>query len=151
MWTYSGDPISSAKDEVRFLTGDTDVTKPWTLQDAEINYAVTLYSAAPPVIGQNFYAAWTCAKSILAKLKGVVASKSVGDLHIAYVNQLTLMQETVKSLANSANLQAVPVYLGGTSKAEKRAQNADADRVQPAFQVDGMDKVSTVNDSTQGP
>lgn len=36
-WSYSGDPTTSPKDEVRFLLGDTDIDFP-ILQDEEINY-----------------------------------------------------------------------------------------------------------------
>jgi hypothetical protein len=142
-WTYSGNPASSARDEVRFLVGDTDVTKPWTLQDAEIGYAVTLYSGAPPVIGQNYRAAEECAYQILAKLKGTLADKSIGDLRISFNNQsLTFFQQTANRMKALATLQAVPVSIGGASRLDKAAQDADPDRVQPAFKVGGMDKVA---------
>ncbi len=39
-WTYSGNPTASALDEVRFLITDTDQTKPYTLSNEEINYAL---------------------------------------------------------------------------------------------------------------
>lgn len=147
-WTYSGNPTSSAKDEVRFLTADTDVTKPWRNQDEEIAYAISLYSSNPPVIGQNFYAAAICAESILAKLKATpLGSKRVGDLSIATAPSTILFYEqTAYRLRQSASLQAVPTYVGGTSISEKEALDADPDRVQPAFKVDGMSNTSPFND-----
>jgi hypothetical protein len=147
-WTYSGDPTSSAKDEVRYLTGDTDVTKPWTLQDAEIQYSIGLYSSNPPVIGHNFYAAAMSAERILGKLRrDGVSAKSVGDLHISYLSELALVQGTIKALWRSANLQGVPVTMGGQSLTDKAAQDADPDRVRPALTIGGMNKIGDADAS----
>jgi hypothetical protein len=145
-WSYSSDPSSSAKDEVRFLTGDTDVNKPWTLQDPEIQYAVNLYSDHPPVTGRNLLAAAKCAESILARLKQGIANRAVGDLHVTYLSELPIVQELVRTLNMRANLQLVPMTMGGASIADKAGQDADPDRVQPAFKVDGMNKLSDTND-----
>jgi hypothetical protein len=43
-WTYSGDPKTSIKDQVRFLCGDTKQEEPF-LQDEEIEYLLTLREA----------------------------------------------------------------------------------------------------------
>jgi hypothetical protein len=146
-WSYSGNPGASPLDEVRFLIADTDQSKKWTLQDAEINYAVTLYSDSPPVIGRNFVAAATCAESILAKLKAIPQSKKVGDLSIDYGNQFAFYKTTAYMLRQRATLQSVAVYAGGLSIAEKEALAEDTDRVQPAVRVDGMDRKSENGDS----
>ncbi len=48
--TYSGNPLSSPTDEVRFLVGDTD-TDNFYLSDAEINYLLVLvYGPIPPAV-----------------------------------------------------------------------------------------------------
>ena len=48
--TYSGDPLSSPTDEVRFLVGDTNPIA-YYLSDAEIWYCLTLvYGVSPPAV-----------------------------------------------------------------------------------------------------
>jgi hypothetical protein len=139
-WTYSQDPSSSARDEIRFLTGDTDKTRPWTIQDGEIDYAVSLYSLNPPVTGKNFRAALECANAIVAKLVRLMSlTKSVGDLSLSVnTGVLTTFQDNAKRLERLATLQAVKPYFGGTSYADKDAANQDTDRVRPVAEVDGM-------------
>lgn len=132
-WTYSGDPRASALDEVRFRIGDTDQTQRWTLQDAEIQYAIGLYPK------NKYLAMAVCAESILAKLKSTVADKKVGDLSITYnTSMLQEYQSRAYQLRQLANLAGVPVYAGGQSRAEKATEAADTDRVQPAATMEGM-------------
>lgn len=145
-WTYGGNPAASALAEVRFLISDTIQSKPWSLQDEEINYTIGLYSDSPPVIGRNFLAAAVCAESILASLKGSLSDKAVGDLRIsANPTALAFFDQTAKRLRMQADLQGVVPWVGGTSVSEKAAADADPDRVQPAFKVNGMDKVAPLN------
>ena len=148
MWTYSGNPATSALDEVRFLTSDTDQTKAWTLLDGEINYAIGLHSATPPVIGQNFLAAAVCAETILGKFKSIPESKKVGDLSLTWGAQFKFYSDLAYRLRQRAALQSVKPYIGGTSIAEKAAINADPDRVQMAVKIDGMDFASPANLNT---
>lgn len=63
MWTYSGDPSSSDKDEVRFLVGDTD-TADQLASDEEINYALATWL---PVYGTKFWVAAAVAEQIAGK------------------------------------------------------------------------------------
>lgn len=136
-WTYTGDPTNSQVDEVRFLTGDTDRKKPWTLQDEEIQYAITTYPT------NVLLAAAICAESVLAKLKGTVADKRVGDLSITYNNNMLAEFGTrAYQLRQRATLKAVKPYAGGASKSEKQGQDQDPDRVAPAVKVDGMTMIS---------
>lgn len=137
-FTYSGNPASSARDEVRFLCSDTS-SQPWSVADAEIDYALTLYSANPPVIGQNFRAAAECAANILGNLKGALADASVGDLHASYNNAtLGFYEAAYCRLMQRANLQAVQPYVGGASYSDKQAVDSDSDRVPVAHRIDGM-------------
>lgn len=148
-WSYTGNPSSSALDEVRYLIGDTVKANEWTLSNEEIQYAVSLFSASPPVIGQNYRAAAESARSIMTKLMGQLEDEKVGDLSITVNKQaLTFFEGTYQRLRSLATLQAVPPFLGGTSRAEKQAQDADADRVSPAFKIDGMNIKSTPPDNS---
>lgn len=69
--TYSGDPSSSAKDEIRFLLQDTDMTDA-LLQDEEISYFVSLLST---VYGNNIATA--------AHLADIVANKFAREVSIS--------------------------------------------------------------------
>ena len=150
-WTYSGNPAASALDEVRFLAADTDSTKAWTLADGEVNYAISLYSAAPPVIGQNFLAAAVCAETILGKFKAIPESKKVGDLSLTWGAQFKFYESLAYRLRQRAALQAVKPYIGGTSITEKAGIDADPDRVQPAAKIGGMDFANPANlETTDG-
>lgn len=148
-WSYSGNPAASALDEVRFLIADTSFAQAWTLQDEEINYTLGLYSASPPVVGQNFLAAAVCAETILGKFKStMIDSQRIGDLSISLVNQVRLYESLAYRLRQRAALQMVPPYIGGTSIQEKYGLDADPDRVQPAVKIDGMSYASPVNAET---
>ena len=81
-WNYSGNPADSPKDEVRFLSGDTNQAAAWTLSDQEILYTIDRWSDDPSLVGNNFLAAALCCEAIIAKLKGSLGDKSIGDLNI---------------------------------------------------------------------
>lgn len=138
-WNYSGDPSSSKRDEVRFLTADTDSTRPWTLQDGEIDYAVAKYSS------NVLLAAAVCAESILGKFKAIPQSKTLGDLTLSYVAQFKYYIDLAYTLRQRANLAGVSPYVGGVSIADKKAQDTDADRQAPAAKVDGMNWAAPLN------
>ena len=75
-WTYSGDPASSPRDEVRFLIGDTDASAP-LLSDAEVDYALAQY---PDPYG----AAISCVRSLMAQAaKQAESTRKVGDLSLS--------------------------------------------------------------------
>lgn len=67
-WTYSGDPASSERDEVRFLVQDTDVTFP-ILMDAELDYLLGVWM---PRVDSTIYVAAVAAEVISRKFAGVV-------------------------------------------------------------------------------
>lgn len=58
-WSYSGDPSSCVKDEVRFLIGDTNINDP-AMSDEEINFLTVNH----PSVDEAGYEACTrlCAK-----------------------------------------------------------------------------------------
>lgn len=75
-WTYSGNPGSSVRDEVRFLIQDTD-TNDQLLTNEELDYLVTAYGDA--------YGAAVAAVGVLIATasRAVEESKTVGDLSIS--------------------------------------------------------------------
>jgi hypothetical protein len=145
--TYSGDPLSSPTDEVRFLVGDTNMADP-QLSDAEINYCLTLvYGPTPPAIWPstgNYLPAAYAADGIIAKLKALV-DESVGDLHVSYSKSQMQFQQVANRMRSRAAIQGVPFYVGGLSLAAKIAQYKNRDLLGTAVRVDGMDNSDTMN------
>ena len=144
-WSYSGDPTSSPKDEVRFLIGDTRANYPM-MSDEEIIYCITLvYGSleAAPAQG-NFLPAAYAADNLATKYAGM-ADKSVGDLHISYSNQFRQYQQLAQRLRARATNWLIPIYSGGQFHSEKTANYSDPDRATVAIKVDGMDYVTPDN------
>jgi hypothetical protein len=76
-WTYSGDPASSLRDQVRFLIGDTD-TDDQLISDEEIAYLLTQSS------DDVYQAAYEACYTIGSKFARLATSKSVGDLSLSF-------------------------------------------------------------------
>jgi hypothetical protein len=76
-WTYSGNPATSNRNAVRFLSGDTVQTADVTLQDEEIDYLLTEW--------ENVYdaAAASCESRAARYANRASGSKKVGDLSLA--------------------------------------------------------------------
>lgn len=66
-WSYSGDPSTSDKDEVRFLLQDVDPNVP-LLSDPEIQYLVDIWQ---PRYGSNTMVAAVAAAVVARKLAGM--------------------------------------------------------------------------------
>lgn len=145
--TYSGNPLASPSDEVRFLVGDTDANN-FQLSDDEVAYCLTLvYGAAPPAVWPatgNYLPAAYAADGIVAKLKMLV-DESVGDLRVGYSAAQRQFQQVANRMRSRAALAGVPVYCGGLSLAAKIAQYADPDLLGTATRCDGMDNADTMN------
>lgn len=71
-WSYSGDPSSSDKDEVRFLIQDVDPTTPM-LSDAEIQYLIDTWG---PRFNSNTLTASVAASVISRKFAGLIPISS---------------------------------------------------------------------------
>lgn len=69
-WSYSGDPLSSSKDAVRFLLGDTDSTDTLTLSDNEILFLLTEWD------GNTYFAAAAGAEQLAGQFAREVAFSS---------------------------------------------------------------------------
>ncbi len=137
MWSYSGNPLTSPKDECRFLLGDTNSAAP-KLQDEEIGYALVLAygTQPPPPIGNYLPAAWL-ADALQAKYANLV-DKAVGDLHITYSQFIKNYQAIANKLRMRAAMAGIPVYAGGQSLMEKIGVDADPHRISTAAKIDGM-------------
>ena len=145
--TYSGDPLSSPTDEVRFLVGDTN-TSDFQLSDAEIDYCLTLvYGPTPPNVWPpmgNYLPAAYAADGIVAKYKALV-DESVGDLHVSLSKSQAQFQQVANRMRSRAAIAGVKVFCGGLSLAAKIAQYRNQDLLGVAIRVDGMDKVDPMN------
>ena len=133
-WSYSGNPITSSMDEVRFLIGDTDYAQP-QLSDDEIKYTL----ASKPTKA----AAAECARAIAAKYARLV-TRSVGDLNVTYKE----LQENYNNLADrleassAAEDPGTPVFAGGIFTVDRAIQDNNTAINQPSFRRDQFDNYS---------
>lgn len=129
-WTYGGDPSANDRDAVRYLIGDTDKNHR-QLTDNDIAFHLAEE-------GGKYRAAAAACRAIAAKY-GRMVDKAVGDLKISY----SQMQKQYLDLADkldtrSSSGSAIP-YQGGQTLSDKAVDDADTDRVQPAFKRDQFD------------
>jgi hypothetical protein len=127
-WTYSGDPASSDKDEVRFLSGDTS-TGNQLVTDSEIAWALTEESS-------NTYRAAALVCESIASIKSQDADMSVGDLKISASQLSERFAAKAKDLRRRATARGVSMYVGGRTISRKDTVEADTDRVKPFFARD---------------
>ena len=128
---YSGDPATSAKDEVRFLIGDTDENDA-LMQDEEIDYLVTTHGSVS-LAGANALLA-------LASRYSRQVTKAVGDLKLELSDKAAQFRVAADDLfaasgGSGANVPAVAPYVGGLSIAEKVESDADPDLVRGSFSI----------------
>lgn len=132
-WSYSGDPSTSKKDEVRFLIGDTDQDDQ-LLQDEEIEYLLSVES--------NVYrAASKAARSIAAKFSRE-AEKSIGDYSIKANQRAEAYKRLMKDLEEEGKKKmsfAGKPYAGGIRLSDKEKDRTNKDMVQPRFRKGFMD------------
>ena len=97
-YSYSGEPGSSAADEVRFLIND--VASPWRLSDEEIAYILTGY---PKVDGVFNYSAAIIAATRIATYYSSLANKTVGSLTLRYSEQQKKYLDMIEQFRQLAN------------------------------------------------
>lgn len=137
-WYYSGDPTTSAKDAVRFWTGDTTEATA-LLQDEEIDYALTLQPSIK-------LCAADCLEAIAAKLLQDVDFEVRGELRMDLGQRAARYQARAQQLRKDAQRLGATPFAGGISVADKAARVADADRVAPAFARGTMDNGSIASE-----
>jgi hypothetical protein len=117
-WTYSGDPNTSAKDEVRFLVGDTDSTDQ-LVQDEEIGYVLSVHAA---VVGSiNYQAAAEVADAIAAKFarkrdRSIGALSDQAEQQYQHYVELAARLRTLAAtggLAEGVAVPGIPILSGG--------------------------------------
>lgn len=124
-FTYSGDPQSSAKDEVRFLVGDTD-TRDQLLQDAEISYLLSKYNNAP------LNSAIRACEIIAAKFSRL-CDEAVGQVRLSLSQKYKHYIDLRDALTARMAIEDCTPYAGGISVCDKETNAANPDRVKPDF------------------
>lgn len=106
-WSYSGNPSTSLRDQVRFLIGDTNSASP-LLSDEEIDFAVAENGTAA------YMAAAVCCEAIVGKLSQST-SKTVGKLSLQNSEKYQNYVDLAARLRKRANNQRMgaPVLMGG--------------------------------------
>lgn len=129
-WSYSGDPKVSAKDAVRFLSGDTDTTRQ-RVTDEEIEWAVAEF-------GNSYLAAaWVCDVVASTFGGGGIRRKKVGSLEIEYGGGTGGDSDYWTRKANQLRAQGT---LGGpeatgVTVSGKAELTLNEDAVQPSFSI----------------
>jgi hypothetical protein len=135
MWTYDiSDLQTSAKDQVRFIIGDTLATAP-QLDDEEINFALTLR-------GSLYGAASVCCRSMAAKFSRSV-DQAVGDIKASYSQLAKAYTRKAVELEALAATGLTP-YAGGISVTDMINRQMNADRVPMQFNIGMMDALLPV-------
>lgn len=125
LWNYSGNPGFSAKDQVRYLIGDTIASKP-LLNDAEIEWVLTQYQFTP------MNAAIRCCEAIVAKFSRQ-ADESVGQVKITFSQKAEAYRKLITDLRNRLAMEGAVPYSGGISKSDIQANDQNSNRVRPDF------------------
>ena len=133
-WTYSGIPLATPLDEIRVLSGMTDV-KNQLVSDEEIEYALTQFSS------KYLVALLVCD---FAKAKFIAQHDcTVGDLSINNSQILSNIREKCEQLRHLASLysltHALP-FVGGISISGKQKLCENTDAVGPNFTIGQNDK-----------
>lgn len=127
--TYSGDPSTSKKDEVRFWLGDTNVDRPLFF-DSEVEYVV-----------QKIPNTRMAAASLLEIKAQEFARKAdirVGDVSKSYSKAADSMKKFADSLKDDALKNCRP-FFGGLTKSGKLELAGDSDAIQPQFFIGQTD------------
>jgi len=124
-WSYSGNPATSAKDQVRFLVGDTN-PKEQLLTDQEIEFLLTTYNQF------TINAAVQACEAIIGKYSRL-ADETVGRVSIQYSQKAKGYMTQMKLLRNRMTMSSAAPYVGGISITDKQQQAANTDRVRPDF------------------
>lgn len=137
-WTYSGDPTTTTRDELRYLIQDTD-TDHQQFSNEELAYLLTEHSDDP-----NVAAVHAC-ETLIAKYARL-ADKSVGDLSISYSQIGKQYESLLKQVRRRAAAASMTPWLGGRDITDKDSNEADSSLVQPAFKRGLMDWQESLDD-----
>lgn len=142
-WSYSGNPQSSAKDQVRFLIQDTD-SKDQQLTDEEIAFLIELE-------GSSLKAAIKAVETLYARFARYT-DESVGQVRVSWSQRADQYRKLADSLKRHAFVRLAAPYAGGISRADKETREMNDDRVEPIFTrqlhdiLPGNEEAATSND-----
>lgn len=144
-WTYTNKPSTSARDEVRFLVGDTD-NDDQLATDEEIAYAISTEA-------NSLFAASRISHAIGAMFSRD-SDKEVGDLRLSLSQRSKQYKNLSDDLKERGKVSGgtTGVYAGGLSIAEKITDIQDTDLTQPKFtrkkhEHPGASQVNLLEDS----
>lgn len=130
-WSYSYDPLSTPKDYVRFLLGDTNEDDK-IFFDPEIN-ALLSFSNQDPLS-----AAIRGCEQVIAKFSRSV-DESVGSVSISFSQRLANYKALKATLMQRQAMEDIRPYCGGISIMDKQQHLEDSDRVRPEFTKDMLE------------
>lgn len=113
-WSYSGDPGTSDKDELRFMVADTDDTVP-LLTDEEIGYLISRWM---PRYGSMQMVASVAAASIGRKFAGVTSiqadgvSVNVSEISKAYADMAASLRQEAERADIGGELDMSDIMVG---------------------------------------
>lgn len=132
-WTYTGNPVDSPRDALRFYIGDT-VSTDEQLSDEECDFLLT--DTSP------LQAAIAACDMLIAKYSRYV-SRTIGSLSITAVSmRIQNYGDLRASLATRLAMGNLRPYAGGISIADKTTREGDTDRVVPTFTTKMLENVS---------
>lgn len=124
VWSYSFNPGYSAKDQVRFLIGDTDKSDP-ILYDGEINWLVSQYGSA-------MHAAIRACETIISKFSRQ-ADEAVGQVKITFSQKAKAYGTTLDMLRSRLAMEDCAIFAGGILKSDKQLNDQNTNLVRPDF------------------
>lgn len=140
-WTYSGDPKSSKKDEVRFLIGDTDSSEQLAT-DEEIQYTLDTNGNDMWVAGSYI------ADAIAFRFSRMADSEEIGPIKINYTKRVEFFTAKAKNLAAKVyQFAQISPYAGGIDVADVLATDNDTSLVSPNFTLGMNDIVTSITES----
>lgn len=139
-WTYSCDPGSSLKDEVRFLLGDTDIDDQ-LIKDEEIAFLLGRFESA---LGAAIQGAW----SIAAKFARLTDEKT-GDISVSHSKLAQQFRDLASQLQDQIGQSSIQVFAGGISMSDVDTRNEDIDRVDNQFEIGIHDDDDSLSQNTE--
>lgn len=137
--SYSGDPSSSKKDQVRFLIGDTEPDD-WVLTDAEIEYCVTMRGNT-----ENIYLVASDAALQASFKYARTINRTVGTLNLSRGDSGNPWEERSKVLRRLANERKVGPILA-SDDLQWEINSSPGGRRPPLFHLGQFDYPPTTPD-----
>lgn len=130
-WSYSGNPMATVGDAVRFEIQDVFSTAP-LVQDEEITWVLSQETDGTPYSMNDIWRAAAHVCETLVRRFSMQADSELGSLKLTYSKQALGFDARAKDLRLRAQGTAAP-FVGGQSISDKRARASDQDAVEPAF------------------